>query len=264
MIDVDAANAAIEELSRTITVEHSGDELETAGRFAFQYGALGDFLDEPYLSGTQSWPGPPDAALALLAHWSVQRGDSSWVKRDFLAHAGDCESCRWLEGCRNARAVFDDRPCDECGGQVDAHAVDPNSEGPDLTVVCVGQWQRAEPDVTDGGPDVFENQVSPTCSLTTWWAALADGNFALVTRTYAVVGGNDGPVLVRDDEYAVCPEVDTGTAIEITGDNDDLGSDNPLGEDLHQLAVDSFPPEPGEWQRNGPDWSAHFAVPVHV
>jgi hypothetical protein len=241
------------------------EELLDAANFVFRHGALGDFLDEQSLTRLQFWVGPTGAAFTLIGHWSVSRNDpvEGQLDDNFLAHCAQCKVCEFLEGADDLRLLFEFETCNACGGGVAAHAVATDPTSGSLYKVCVGQWQRAEPAVVDAGNVSFRTQVGSAYSAT-WWAPLADGSFAVVIRTYFVSHHEGRDNLERIDTYGLA--TDPAGADRIERDNwnmVDLDSDNPQGEDLVQMATDSYAPEPGEWQEHGPE-SDNFAVPAHA
>jgi hypothetical protein len=267
--DYDALNATVRELTHVTGVDDPDEELLTAANFAFRFGTLGDFAEEQTLTRLQLVPGlPPGAAFSLLGHWSVSRVDPAEEPRHgFEAHTETCDVCRFLESVRTSRGVFECDLCDECGGDIDAHAVAGDPLG-NPGIVCVGQWTRLDPETVDMGPDYYATgdfeQTSNSAWAASWWAPLADGQFAVVTRTYLIGRRAGHAVLIRVDDYTVCTDYERLRDTETTSDweENELDSDGPAFEDLQQLAVDSFPPQPGEWEDQLPD-SPQFAVPVH-
>jgi hypothetical protein len=238
------------------------EELLDAANFVFRHGALGDFLDAPSLNRLQFWVGPTGAAFTLIGHWSVNRRDpvEGDVDDNFLAHANECQVCDFLESSFTARVPFEFELCEECGGDLNAHAVVPLPIGKP-GVACIGQWQRAEPAAVDAGNVSSQTQVGAAYSGT-WWAPLADGSFAIVVRTYFVSHHEGRDNLCRIDTYGVATDPAGADRIERDDWNMvDLDSDDPQGEDLVQMATDAVAPEPGEWQQHGPE-SDNFAVPA--
>jgi hypothetical protein len=261
-----------EDLKALTDDQEAGDydeELGTAANFLFRYGPLGSYLEEPDLSRVQFWP-VAGTALYLIGHHSVTRNDPRGPGRDFPNHQESCQPCAALETTLAFRQEFEEELCAMCGGDVDAHGIKITDESL-VKLVCVGQWQRNEPDVTDVGNVSFDTQIGPSAYRAAWSAPLADGSFAVVTRTYWV-GKNDrrdGIVLYRDDDYIVCtdPADPAGTKVFETWNLEEVESDDPQAEDLVELAQESFPPEPGEWQDGWDDYSYDipvFAVPVHT
>lgn len=264
-IDYDELNETLADLTGRLGVDDPDEELLTAANFAFRFGTFGDFAEEPQLTMLQMANVPPGAALGLLGHWSVQRNDPTGGRepgRSFEVHAEGCHICDFLEDTLTDRGVFEFETCEECGGDIDAHAIVILPIGkPGL--MCVGQWTRVEPEVVNMGRVSHETQVSDSAWATSWWAPLADGQFAVVTRTYFTSNDHGRFVLVRTDDYIVCTDHDHPGDTETASQwgLSELDSDDPAFEDLHQLAVDSYPPDPGEWQQHCPE-SALFAVPV--
>jgi hypothetical protein len=269
-IDYDALNTTIAELTTVTGVGDPDEELLTAANFVFRFGALGEFLEEPNLTKAQFWTGPSGTAFSLLGHWSVARNDPTHgeePRQDFEVHTEDCDTpCGFLEDVLTARGVFEFQNCEECGGGIAAHAVVELPIGkPGL--ICVGQWTRIEPETVDMGPDYYAagdfEQTSDSAWATSWWAPLADGEFAVVTRTYLIGRRAGRATLLRVDDYTACTDYERFRDTETVSDwsESELDSGDPGSEDLHQLAVDSFAPEPGEWPQDALE-SAEFAVPA--
>jgi hypothetical protein len=266
-LDYEELTAAVNQLSSVTSRGTDGEELAEAANFVLEFGAPGDFAPgEAELSEIQTTQGlPPGAAWSLIGHWSMVRNDPiSQPPRSFDVHTETCGVCRFLEEIRETREAFDTEICETCRGGIDAHGVGLN-EDDNPALYCVGQWERVEPEVVDMGRVSAETQVSDNAYATSWWAPLADGSFAVVTRTYFVSNNAGNVVLTRTDDYIVCTDYSQPSATELksdwnltTFDDDD---DDPNFLDLHQLAVDSFPPDPGEWQIHGPQ-SDMFAIPV--
>jgi hypothetical protein len=268
MPDFDSFDDAVDHLSAVTAIAEPDEELLDAANFVFRFGTLGEHFEQQDLRNAQTWSGPPGAAWALIGHWSVQRHDPAWSGgRDFAAHAQGCDVCVILEDALVERALIVghelDMVCEDCGGGLTAHAIVIGSfrRG---EVVCVGQWERTEPAAVGNGPGTFVDQASQSAYSASWWAPLSDGTFAVVCRAYYLVLKNGQVWLVREDEYIICsdPAALDGSGIASTAVLVQLESDSPLGEDLAQLATDSFPPDPGEWQEHV--GSVHFAVPATV
>lgn len=257
---------AMRELTSVTGVDDAPEELSAAANFVLRFGALGSFLEEPQLTQAQFWTGPPGAAFSLIGHWSVQRNDpAEEPSHEFRVHTQTCDVCRFLEDIRDTNDVFDEQEltCETCGGGLDAHGVGIYQAAGTPALYCVGQWQRTEPDVFDAGAVEPGVQVGPAYAAR-WWAPLADDTFAVVTRTY-YVGYTDGEyALIREDDYVTCRDPNYPDRTQIHADTyvHHLDSDDPTFEDLHQLAAESFPPDPGEFNQNYTVDLPLFALPV--
>lgn len=232
------------------------DELLAAAEFVFRYGALGDTVDEPTLARFQFWVGPPGAAFTLIGHWSVSRNDPLDGKNladDYINHARTCRVCDFLENTWDTRVMFEFENCATCGSGINSHAITMLPIG-QPGMVCGGHWQRAEPTVEDAGEVSFRTQVGDAYRAK-WFAPLADGSFAVVTRTYFVSNHDMRITLSRIDTYIICSDPNDPVRTWIDDDSNfvELDSDNPQAENLIQVTTDSFSPEPGEWQEYGPD-----------
>lgn len=254
-IDYDALN----ELVRELTTREPGkveEELLDAGDFVAQYGLFGDLFEEPALTRAQFARQVP-AAWGLLGHWSVERNDPAPdPPAEFEDHVKTCQTCDYLEGVLGLRMMFEYESCDECHLGLDAHDVGPDPIGKAHAWCREGQWERVEPFAAPAG-QVSEYQMGDAyCAR--WTAPLTDGTFAVVTRSYFIARQNDGQITAqREDEYVVCRDpADPGsTEVAATYDGDVLESDDPAAEDTYDLAVQSFEPEPSEWQTTAPEFA---------
>jgi hypothetical protein len=266
--DPDACTEAMRELTGETSVGDPQEELATAANFVLRYGALGSFLDEPELTRAQSWVGPPGAAFSLIGHWSVERNDpSDHPAYAFEVHTQSCQVCRFLEDICVTNGVFEEEEetCEMCGGGLDAHGVGIYHKMGTPALYCVGQWQPTEPAVFDAGAVEPSVQVGAAYAAR-WWAPLADGAFAVITRTYYVGydRSRDAYALIREDDYITCRDPNHPDKTQIHADTyvRGLDSDDPTGEDVNQLAVDSFPPDPGEFDQNYTADMPLFAIPA--
>jgi hypothetical protein len=251
--DPQVLSAEVARLVQADEIGPFGQELAIAGEFVFRFGALGEIFDEPELTRAQ-FAGRQGGAWYLMGHWSVARKDPNTPPNktiEELCHPS-CQVCSYLEKIHGLRAVFEYEYCGECGGDIDVHAVALDPIGLPHAMCC-GRWQRVDPAAAPAA-DVCAEQVSDAFN-TRWYAPLADGTYAVVTRTYYVADRDGRAQLERDDRYQIVrdPGAPSDTEIESAGVRHQVDSDDPAGEDLEDLATNSFPPDPGEWQIHGPD-----------
>lgn len=254
-MDAETLTAEVAQLTRPEQVDEYPVELLRAARFTFRFGTLGDIFDEPDLTRAQ-FAGVSGSAWYLLGHWSTARNDPNPPPgasvAELACHPG-CEVCQFLENVAGLRMFFETELCDECGGDVDVHTITTDPLGLPHTL-CLGRWQR----VGDGAlavDDVVDDQITDSYAAR-WVAPLAENLWAVVTRTYYVVRDGRELRLQRYDAYEICRQLLDGLAAEViarAGTGHVLDSDDPASEDLEDLAVKSFAPDPGEWETHMPD-----------
>lgn len=259
-----AVRAAIDELRQPNPDEE--DRLTDAGVFVARFGPLGELFEEPGLSQLQFDAHQEDhTAWNLIGHWSVERNDGGTIPEGFDAHQDDCHVCDYLEGVLGIVDIFQHEMCETCGLDLEFHDVAPDHNG-DPVAHCRSVWERREPLAAPAG-DAAEYQIGDAFGAR-WTAPLTDGTFALVSRTYYlgqyeegqvhIQGVNPGEVFVeRQDEYLVCTDLDDpgGTEINAEYRYEIVESDDPADEDPEALALESFEPEPGEWEQHAPEWA---------
>lgn len=284
--DPNAVGIALTEL-HALAKAAVGQELNTfseqvnAGNFAFWFGALGDWYKEPTLSRIQ-FSATGGVALALLAHWSIERNDPADHRPgSYLEdHIPNCEACLYLERAYELRRLFMvgtteagtavmGADCPRCHRGIEFHDVRPRREwsedGEELFFWdepqpwCRVPWSRA--DALVFARDAFGPYQASEAFRVSWVASLVDGLYAVVTRTYMVSVEDGKRALEREDAYYVCSDPDdpVGSAVQCETGIDELDADDlPLYDDakmrdeLIKLADDSYAPEPGEFQTELP------------
>lgn len=257
----DAVDAAFAEL--TTPKEHYpvDSELILAGDFVARFGTLADLFEGPDLAKAQFWaPGQHTAAVNLLGHWSVNRGDEFAPDPDpeFPEHRDGCGACHYLEGILELRASFNLQACPTCGAGLDDHDLGPDENGTAHAFCRSGVWERREPFVCDAG-DVVDVQLGDGYD-TRWVARLSNGEFAVVTRTYYVVYFNGRIVVQRDTAYLVCTDPDHpgDTEVGSAGITVDWNFGGVSNLNLAAVTERAPMPQPGEWENNAPDWARNL------
>ena len=264
-----AVRAAIVELRAPKQTYEPDEEMTTAAHFIIQFGALGDVYDEPGLTQLQ-FAGPSGSGLNYLGHWSVQRNDGGKLPDpEFFQHQERCRVCNFFEGILGIVDMFSAAACESCKGGIEVHDVMPAENG-DVICNCRPVWERQQPLVSPAG-DVAEHQISDAFNAR-WALTLADGTYALVTRTYYIAHNTDDavnttgvgsaydrkvPYVECQDEYLVCTDLTDPGGTEINSEiiYVEIESDDPLGEDPEYLALTATAPEPGEWDERGPQFA---------
>lgn len=271
--DPAAVQAALEEMAVVKDADELDEveELFVTGNFAGWYGSLGELYGEPDLSRIQ-FQGADGNALELLGHWSVERNDPAEHRPPSYLdeHLNDCGICGYLEGIAKLRQELLARPCTICGRGPEAHDFRPRrewgDEGEELLfwndpiAWCREPWTRV-PDAVVYEEGAFGHFQLSKAYRVAFVAALADGMFAVVRRTYFVAVEDDRRTLEREDIYMVCTDPDNpdGSQVQLELGTEELDADDlPLNdlskmdEALAELAAESFAPEPGEYRTEMP------------
>lgn len=254
-------NEAIQELRAHRPDTTFEQELALAGAFVAHFGSLGSLFEEPELTAAQfSMSG--QAAWSLLGHWSVERGDpTDEPKSGFEEHstgANGCDVCQYLEKCLELRESFEYEFCEECGLDVQYHAIGPDPIGLPHAY-CVSPWVRVDPLVHEAADAGGDDQISPVAYEARWQAKLTDGTFALITRYFYVID-RDGRVFVEEQtEYLVCTDPSDPGSTEINAEYtyNEVEHDGPINEhtDVKTLAFHAEAPGLDEWDEFAPEFA---------
>ena len=256
-IDVQELQDAINSLQEHRREYDRDEELACAGDFVRDFGTFGQLFEGVDLHRAQHWNGHPSAAWGMLAHWSVERGDPIGDSDAPFTHSETCVMCAFLEDVAVLREEYEGG-CVSCGRDLAGHDVAMAEDG--SAVASCKVWTRREPFAHEAYPSSDNVDDSVVAFEASWWARMADGNFALVTRTYYRAfeenrssGEYDGPRYIeREDEYLVCTDLSDPGGTELNAAYMYSAVDVDPDSDPHALATDSFEPEADEWREYAP------------
>lgn len=231
------------------------EELAAAGEWVARWGSLGDRYDGDNLTRIQFAARIPHA-LGQLGHWSVKRNDPEVEPPgDYEVHVRRCETCCYLEGVYGLYRMFEHELCHSCDLDLDGHDIGVMGGGlGTFHALCREPWTREEPlalevDATDLGAAVPVGRRGVQAWSATWSAPLADGTTAVVTRAYYHSYDQGTRLIVeRQDTYGI--RAGDPWLINDQCVYSEVESDDPAGENLQELAEQSFTPERGEWDQH--------------